>query len=538
MFNKNKLTLGVAAMAICAVPTSMALASSHREAPAITKTPEIDNTDTYMFRSYEPGREDMTTIIWNQIPLQNPEGGPQYFTMDPDALYEFHIDNDGDAIEDITYSFKFNNELRNDGLTLNIGGETVPVPLRFIGPVTTLDDPDLNEFERYTITTIIGDRRSGDRSSVVNASIGGTTFAKPLDNVGQKTIPDYEAYANRFIHNISLPGCSGDGRVFVGQRADAFAFNLGETFDLINYIPIEGDSAPFANDGGGFPGGITQDRSNDDIVGRVNVTTIAMEIPTECLVGDGNGVIGGWATASLPQARLNDPSPTFEEPTLDGGAFVQKSRLGAPLVNEVVIGLPDKNLFNAAEPTQDGALAFYVTNPTFPAIIDSLFNGPVNATLGTDIEDLAPSNFPRNDLVAAFLTGIETLNQQATVTASEMLRLNTAVAATPRATQSTFGVVGDDLAGFPNGRRPGDDVIDIILRVALGRLCYPVPINGTQTDLGLCDPEDAPVGNVPFTDGAPLSARDLQNVFPYLNTPIPGSPDEATRARRDQVAQQ
>ena len=175
---------------------------------------------------------------------------------------------------------------------------------------------------------------------------------KPLDNVGFKTIPSYAAYANNFMYQMKIPGCSSNGRVFVGQRAEAFAINLGETFDLVNYVPIEGDSAPFAGDGGGFPGGITQSRANDDLVGKANVTSIAIEVPSECLTGEGNGVIGGWATASLPQARLNDPSPTYEHPTTDGGAYVQVSRLGMPLVNELVIGIDNKDLFNAAEPKQ------------------------------------------------------------------------------------------------------------------------------------------------------------------------------------------
>ena len=193
-----------------------------------------------------------------------------------------------------------------------------------------------------------------------------------------------------------------------------------------------------------------------------------------------------------------------------------------------MIGLNQKDLFNAAKPTADAALADYVTNPTFPAIIDKLFRAPVNAGLGTNFSNIAPNNFPRADLVATFLTGIKTLNQMAKVTPSEMIRLNTAIAPTPRATQSTYGVVGDDLAGYPNGRRPGDDTVDITLRVAMGRLCYPVPINHVQTDLGLCTPSNAPVGNANLTDGAPISARDLQNAFPYLNTPIPGS-SNATR---------
>lgn len=236
----------------------------------------------------------------------------------------------------------------------------------------------------------------------------------------------------------------------------------------------------------------------------------------------GNGVIGAWTTASLPQASLRDPSPTYKQPALHGGAFVQVSRLSAPLVNEIVIGLVDKDKFNASEPKDDAQFGKYVTNPTFPALIDLLFRGPLGAT-----DNIAPGNLPREDLVAAFLTGVETLNQQATVTGSEMMRLNTGVDVTPRDQQSTFGVAGDDLAGFPNGRRPGDDVVDIELRVAMGALCHLIPIGGTPTDLGLCTPADAPVGTVPFIDGAPISASELQDVFPYLNTPIPGSPRSA-----------
>jgi hypothetical protein len=182
------------------------------------------------------------------------------------------------------------------------------------------------------------------------------------------------------------------------------------------------------------------------------------------------------------------------------------------LVNEVVIGLPQKDLFNAAKPTQDGALASYVTNPSFPEILQVLFGVQ------------APNNFPRNDLVATFLTGIASLNQMTSVTASEMLRLNTNVNPTPQASQKTLGVVADDLAGFPNGRRPGDDVVDIVLRVAMGRLCYPVPIGGTPTQLGLCQPSDAPSGNLAYTDGAPSNANMVMNRFPYLNPGLRGSP--------------
>ena len=521
--------LATAVAALMCLTATQGYASSHREAPGITKSPKVDGTDFYMFRSYEPGREQFVTFIANYQPLQAPYGGPNYFMMDPDAIYEIHIDSDGNAVEDMTFQFKFSNTLRNDtGISLNIGGKNLPIPLRAAGQITQTDDPDQADLENYTLTLINGDRRTGTRASITNSSAaGGLNFRKPIDNIGNKTLPNYAAYAGQFIQTMAIPGCASPGRVFVGQRAEAFAVNLGEIFDLVNLVPIEGDSAPGAKDGKGFPGGITQSRANDDLVGKLNVTSLALEVPISCLTGTGNGVIGAWTTASLPQARLLDPSPTYQSPATQGGAYVQVSRLSAPLVNEVVIGLPQKDLFNAAEPTQDGALADYVTNPTLPAILDLLFRAPVNATLGTNISNLAPANLPRTDLVAAFLTGINTLNQQKTVTGSEMMRLNTGVAPTPRASQSTFGVAGDDLAGFPNGRRPGDDVVDIALRVVMGRLCYPVPINGKATDLGLCKPGDAPVGNVPFTDGAPISAAELPNAFPYLNTPIPGSPNEA-----------
>ncbi|WCT74450.1 DUF4331 domain-containing protein [Sphingomonas naphthae] len=526
----GKFALGTAMASLC-LANATAFASSHREAPGITERPKVDNTDVYAFRSYEPGREGFVTIIANFQPDQSPGSGPNYFTMDPDAIYEIHIDNDGDAIENLTYQFKFTNTLRNGtGITLPIGDKTLPIALRAAGPATATDQSNVGELETYTVTQITGDRRAGTRAAIAASTGGSTTFTKPIDNTGNKTIPDYAGYANQYVYNVALPSCSTAGRVFVGQRAEAFAVNLGEVFDLVNFVPIEGDSAPGANDGRGFPGGIRQSRNNDDLVGKKNVTSIAIELPITCITGGGNGVVGVWSTASLPQAELRDPTPTYAVPALQGGAYVQVSRLGMPLVNELVIGLNQKDLFNAVKPTADAALGDYVTNPTLPAILDRLFRAPVNATLGTSFTNLAPNNFPRNDLVATFLTGIRTLNQMSRVTPSEMIRLNTAIAPTPRATQSTFGVAGDDLAGFPNGRRPGDDTVDITLRVAMGRLCHPVPINRVATDLGLCTPANAPTGMVAYTDGAPISARDLGTGFPYLNTPIPGSPRTARNA--------
>ncbi len=528
---KSGLVTTTAAAAMIMSMASPVGASSHREAPNVAKMPKVDNTDVYAFRSYETGRDGFTTIIANFQPGENPGDGPNYYTMDPDALYEIHIDNTGDAKEDINFQFKFNNVLKNDkGKTLNVGGKDLPIALRHIGPIAAAGDANLGEDENYTVTLVTGDARSGTRAAIVNATGGSSTFVKPMDNAGNKSIPGgYETYARKFMYSVNIPGCSTAGRVFVGQRAEYFAVNLGPVFDLVNLVPIEGDNDPVYGNGTPFPGGITQSQDNQELIGKKNVTSIAIEVPTACLTGAGNGVIGVWSTASLPQARLLRTAPTFASPALQGGAYVQVSRLGMPLVNEVVIGLPQKDLFNASVPSGDAALADYVTNPTFPAILDALFRAPVNATLGTTFTNLAPTNFPRQDLVATFLTGFAGVNQLKTVTPSEMLRLNTAVPVTPQAAQKTLGVVADDLAGFPNGRRPGDDVVDIVLRVAMGRLCYPIPVGGKQTDLGLCKPADAPTGQVAFTDGAPSNAANIQAVFPYLNPPLRGAPRPQTQ---------
>ena len=508
----------------------MALASSHREAPGITRMPAVDGTDLYVFNSYEPGRAGYVTILANYIPLQDPYGGPNYFALDPDALYEVLIDNVGDAREHLTFQFRFTNKLANNdqGIRLNIGTnppQAIAVPLKNVGPVGTGNTGNLNFNESYTLTVVRGDRRTGASAPVTNASTGGTVFGKPYDFVGTKTfgsVAGYQAYAGQFVYAINVPGCSQPGRVFVGQRKEGFVVNLGPVFDLVNFVPVEGDSAPGAGDGKGFPGGITQNAKNNELAGK-NITTLALELPASCIKGSGNGVVGVWTTAALRQARLLNPNATFARPEVDGGPWTQVSRLSNPLVNEVVIGLPDKDHFNASEPRNDAQFAPYVTNPTLPALLDALFRGAVNQTLGTSIANLAPTNIPRADLVTAFLTGFPGVNQLPIVTPAEMVRLNTAIPATPAAQQSTFGVVGNDLAGFPNGRRPGDDVVDIALRVVMGRLCYPILVNGQQTNLGLCKPSDAAVGNVAFTDGAPVSAADFDVQFPYLRTPLPGA---------------
>jgi hypothetical protein len=491
--------LRLLALALCASAAfPPAHASSHREAPFITKQPKVDATDFYMFRSYEAGRAGFTTIIADYVPLQGPGDGPNYYQMDPEALYEIHIDNNGDAKEDITFQFRFQNTNKDTQLT--VGGKKVSIPLVINGgPIADPNAAGANVRETYNITVVRGDRRSGTRSPVTNASGGGATFDKPLDNIGNKSIPDYAAYAAKHMYSVNIPGCDTPARVFVGQRKDPFVVNLGETFDLIN---IKAPATEFAAN--------AEKAAKDDLAMK-NVTSIEMEVPTACLTAGTDPVIGGWTTASMRQGRLLNPTPGSNSgigASKEGGPWVQVSRLGMPLVNEVVIGLKDKDRFNSSKPAADAQFADYVTNPTLPALVEVLY-GSAGAK--------APTNFPRNDLVAAFLTGVKGLNQPAKVTASEMLRLNTSIAPVAMGGQKRLGVIDGDNAGFPNGRRPGDDVVDIALRVVMGKLC--------TLNLG-CAPSDAAAGGLHFTDGAYLDDGFFTNGFPYLKNPLPGSPQQ------------
>ncbi|WEF35953.1 DUF4331 domain-containing protein [Pseudoduganella chitinolytica] len=478
--------------AVALLPAA-AQASSHREAPFVTSIPKADATDFYMFRSYEPGRDRFVTLVANYVPLQDPYGGPNFFMMDPNALYEIHVDNNGDAKEDITFQFRFANT--NKDAQFTVGGKKVSIPLVINGgAIAGVDAPGVNVRETYSVNVVRGDRRGGARSAVTNAGSGAATFDKPIDNVGNKSIPDYPGYAAKHVYDVKIPGCETPARMFVGQRKDPFVVNLAETFDLVN---IKAPAVEFdAN---------AERAARDDLADK-NVTTIALEVAAACLTSPGDPVIGAWTTASVRQGRLINPAPGAAAPSKEGGAWTQVSRLGMPLVNEVVIGLKDKDRFNHSKPTADAQFADYVTHPTLPMLVETLF-GNAGAK--------APTNFPRNDLVAAFLTGVKGLNQPAKVTAAEMLRLNTAIAPAAKGAQKRLGVIDGDNAGFPNGRRPGDDVVDIALRVVMGKLC--------TLNLG-CAPADAPAGTIRFTDGAWLDDSAFTAAFPYLKPPLSGSP--------------
>ena len=493
-------------------------ASSHREAPFIATQPKVDATDFYMFNSYEGvaangsgGRAGFVTLIADYLPLQDGYGGPNFFSLDPNALYEIHIDNNGDAKEDITFQFKFKNTLKSIALPIN--NKSVPIPLIQAGVVTDLKSPALNLNESFTVNIVRGDRRTGTSAALTNAIGGSATFDKPVDNIGSKTIPDYAGYAAKHIYAVNIPGCAVPGRVFVGQRKDPFAVNLGVIFDLVN-APLGVITNPALINAG-----------VDDLADK-NVTALAIEVAAACLVTDAaHPVIGGWTSASLRQGQYLTPSPAKGHGTtvIPGGNWTQVSRLGMPLVNEVIIGLPDKDRFNSSGPKDDGQFADYVTNPTLPALIEVAFGQAPGA--------FAPGNAGRNDLVTTFLTGIKGVNQLATITPSEMQRLNTAIPAVPFASQNRLGIVGNilaagtDFAGYPNGRRPKDDVVDISLVAMMGGLCM---ANGNADALGFgaaCRPSAVPLGATAFSlhDAVDQATRPLLSGFPYLNTPIPGA---------------
>jgi hypothetical protein len=457
------------AAAVGLLATGMAWASSHREAPLITASPKLDGADFYMFNSYETGRSNFVTFVADYLPLQDAYGGPNYFMMETNGIYEIHIDNNGDAVEDLTFQFQFLRIPQHIALPIGPAGNqrTNEIPLIVAGQIFSNNTAALNVVENYSVKLIRGNRRTGVAQEITNSANGSTVFTKPVDNIGNKTLPDYDAYANNYVYNIDIPGCPIPGRMFVGQRKDPFVVNLGETFDLIN---LSNPLGPV-------------DSQKDSLADK-NVTAIILELPTACLTNGASPVIAAWTTASR----------------YDGTNLVQVSRLGHPLVNEVVIGLKDKDSFNASEPKDDAQFADYVTHPTLPALIELLFG-----SAGVR----APTNFPRADLVQVFLTGVPGLNQ--TTATAEMLRLNTTTPTVPAAQQNNLGVIGGDIAGFPNGRRPGDDVVDVALRVMMGKLL---------------SANDAPSGQLPFTDGAFVDASRFQQVFPYLTSPLAGSPND------------
>jgi hypothetical protein len=482
-----------------------ARASSHGDAPTLVEMPEVAAADFYMFRSYEPGRSGFVTILANYNPMQDPFGGPTYFPLRQNAFYDIHLDTTGDGVEDLTFRFLFKNTLPEDGMGLGVPvpfptGAVVPVGIVAVapfGPGTPPNPlgPSLNWLRSYTVRVIRGPAAMPTSVGFLSDAASGTRrFAMPFDNIGGKTIPEYDAYAAQFIYTVDIPGCADPGRLFVGQRKDPFAMNVGEFFDLVNLNPV------------GSPAAVRSSLADK------NVTTLALEVPIACLGAGSSGVVAGWTAASLPMNRELIANPTFNQPYVESGPYQQVSRMGNPMVAMTAIGMAQKNLFEASQPKDDAQFAVFFKTPTVPVGIEILTCFPPPPGPGCV---MPPTNLPRRDLVAFYLQGLPGLNQDNS--GAEVVRLNTTTPPVPAALQSNLGFLGGDLAGWPNGRRPGDDVVDITLRVLEGALCY--------QNLGLCMPADAQFGQVPFTDQAWVDATQFPRAFPYLTTAIPGSPN-------------
>ncbi len=433
--------LALTGSALLLAPTA-GTASSHREAPMIAMDPVADNTDTFAFVS--PDDSDSVTLIANWFPFEEPAGGPNFYFFDPEARYYIYVDNDGDAVADITYRWTFESSY-----------ETKNTFLYNTGPVNSLDDSTLNFKQTYTLEEI----RGGETTTLVdNGQVAPS-------HVGEASMPNYEALRDEAIMDVD-----GGGRTFAGQADDPFFVDL-RVFDLL------------------YGGDLSE--TGDDTLAGFNVQSIALQVPTEDVTAGGDPVIGVWSTTERRNTKvLNGDGTASNE-----GDFVQVSRLGNPLVNEVVIPIALKDAFNALEPKNDASVeeaVDRVNDPELPRLIETIYGIPAPKT-------------PRDDLFSVYLTGVEGLNKpKGKVTPSEMLRLNTSIE--PTASPNRLGVLAEDTGGFPNGRRLEDDVVDISIQAVEGAVRTGELVEALATGDGVNDNDKA-----------------FSSSFPYLAMPHPGS---------------
>ena len=429
-------------------------ASSHREAPMISKDPVADNTDLYAF--VDPAIPRAVTLISNFQPFQEPGGGPNYYEFGDDVLYEIHIDNDGDAVEDVTYEFQFT--------TNTVDPNTF---LYATGPIDSITDPDWNRPQTYSVTRVV----DGTRTTI------GTNLRTVPSNVGPRSTPNYESLAKQGVQRLD----GRLGRVFAGQRDEGFYADIAAIFDLGGLRPFnQAHIIPLPTEDG------------VDTFAGYNVSSIALQVDKRDLLNSESGdpVIGVWSTTSRRETRtLNTGAPS----TFSGG-WVQVSRLGNPLVNEVVVPLKAKDAFNGLEPVQDAdvfptlSAPPYSTEGPIPLVTDPILGFYLETLYGLDIPEP-----PRDDLVSVYLTGIEGVNMPAgDVRPADVLRLNT----------STPGAL------WPNGRNIGDDVVDTSLQAVAGGYALTPEFN-------------MPPNNA-LTDGANENDVPFLGVFPYLGTPHQG----------------
>jgi Domain of unknown function (DUF4331) len=450
--------------------------SSHREAPEIAKDPVADSTDLYAFVS--PDQPDTVTLIANYIPLQEPAGGPNFYEFDDDVIYDIHVNNSGGAAPDITFRFRFKTIVRDPGTFLYN-----------IGPITSLSSTNWNRVQTYTVTMI----QPGQPNQVL-----GSNLACPPCNIGPLSTPDYAKLAGEAVHQVW-----GGAQVFAGQRAEGFYVDLGAIFDLGDLRPFE----QLHNHYGLHVLGMAKPGVND--TNQKNVHSIAIQLPISALItGSSQPVIGVWTTASRQKVRMYDEN--YGRPK-DTGPWVQVSRLGNPLFNEVLVPMGKKDLWNTLPPRDDKQFAEYVTHPGLAGLLNGLYPG-----VFPHLAALVASGKPRADLEAILLTGIPSgiisgFQNYTGPTLADMLRLNTSIE--PSSKPNILGVLGGDLAGYPNGRRVFDDVVTIELR-ALAGLTYPLIDSSYKPDGAASEVTD---GLTPSSVKAPYL-----DTFPYLGTAYSG----------------
>jgi hypothetical protein len=447
--------------------------SSHREAPEISKDPVADNTDVYAFVS--PDRPDTVTLIANFIPLQKPDGGPNFYEFGDDVLYEIHVSNSGDGRADISYQFSFRTVVRNDNTFLYN-----------VGPIASIDDPNWNRPQFYSVRRV---ERGGRKQTL------GENLPVPPVNIGPRSTPNYTRLANQAVQRIDR-----NHRVFAGQRAEGFFVDLGSIFDLGTLRPFQNLHLIPSAAAVGVNG--TQ---------GLNVHSIAIQVPMRQLTRDGRtptdvldpaSVIGVWATASRRRARVIDDTGGLQE----YGPYRQVSRLGNPLFNEVLVPMVRKDEWNSVPPSEDKRFATYVRRPELATLLPVLYPGV--------FPKLAGYKKPRADLSAILLTGIPDgvvpgFQNYTGAVLSDMLRLNLAVP--PASDPNPLGLVAGDPAGFPNGRRVSDNVVTVELRAVAG-LTIPL-VDSSYT------PDSAASA---IEDGTSNTNAWYFDNFPYLGTPAGG----------------
>src|SRR4051812_35212020 len=452
----------VASIAAALVAVTGVFGSSHREAPGILKDPTADNTDVYAFTA--PDAPGSVTFVANWIPLEEPAGGPYFGKLDPDARYYVKIDNTGDGYEDVAYRWVFHQRFRN------------PNSFLYAAPqVTSVDDPDINFVQTYDLYRVSykNRRETGERLILRNAPVA-------PDNVGPKTIPNYEPVWMGAVKNTL-----GGGKSFVGPSDDPFFVDLGAVFDGINIDKPGRPNIGLGNQGGG----------KDDVAGY-NTHSFVLQVPESEVTRDGksvsdakagNAAVGVWATTERRRVSV------LRHGKRHGSRWVQGSRPGNPLINEVIIPIGKKDNFNRPSPADDlKNFGKYALNPEPARLLNALFKLGVKET-------------NRTDIVQALLTGVPGLTQIGNNPApADTLKLNLGVA--PSATPNRFGVLAGDVAGFPNGRRLADDVTDIELRVIAGAL-LPADQGGKQIPLG---------------DGIDQNDKPFTASFPYVASPNNG----------------